>query len=256
MVARGSRGGALGAMVVLSMACRTEAREPVPPQQPSPLVAAIQEVHRRMHVRFTAAARLEQAIARSDLESAHAEARELAALEEPDALPTWRSHFEGIRDAARQIEATADLTTAARLTGTLGRRCARCHEAIAARIAFPVEPPPPSDPKLVIQMLGHQWAAAQLWQGLIGPAEDRWLAGARALTTAPLHIVAQGATPDSPVDLDDIARVRMYANRALTTPAQDDRAELFGTLLATCAHCHALLRDRGARSPQGLRDGG
>jgi len=37
--------------------------------------------------------------------------------------------------------------------------------------------------------------------------------------------------------------MRLYANRAMTAP-QDARAELFGTLLTTCTHCHAVLRDR------------
>ena len=197
-----------------------------------------------MHLRFGAARRIEQAITHSDLERAHAEAHALAALDEPDVLPAWRPYFEEIRAAARQLEAAGGVIVAAQLTATLGRRCARCHEAIAARITLPAEPPPSGDPRLVIQMLGHQWAAAQMWQGLIVPSDDRWLAGARALTTAPLNIVAQGVTPASELDVDDIARVRLYANRALTAASWDDRADTFGRLLATCAHCHAVLRDR------------
>jgi len=232
-------------MAVTALACcQSRAREPVPPAQPSPLVLAIQDAQRRMHVRFTAAARLELAIAHSDLDRAHAEAHDLAGLEEPDVLSTWKPYFESIREAARQVEAASNVVAAAQLTATLGRRCARCHEAIAARIEFPAEPAPPSDPKLVVQMLGHQWAAAQLWQGVIGPSDARWQAGARALTTVPLNTVAQSVTPASEIDVDDVARVRLYANRALGIGAQDERAELFGTLLATCAHCHGVLRDR------------
>jgi cytochrome c553 len=83
-----------------------------------------------------------------------------------------------------------------------------------------------------------------MWQGLIGPSEERWLAGARALTTVRLTIVAQSATPASKLDLDDLARIRLYATRAATAMPSDARAELFGTLLTTCAHCHAALRDR------------
>lgn len=237
---------AFAAALVLS-SCQIEAHDAVPTSQTSQngsLVAAIQAAHHRMHVRFGAALRIEQAIAHSDLERAHAEAHELAGLEEPDVLPAWHPYFDSIRDAARQVEAAGSVIGAARLTATLGRRCARCHEAITAHVRFPAEPPPASDPKLVIQMLGHQWAAAQMWQGLIGPSDDRWLAGARALTTAPLNIVAQSVTATSDLDVDDIARVRLYANRALAAASQDAREEVFGTLLATCAHCHAVLRDR------------
>lgn len=212
--------------------------------QNSSLAVAIAAAHQRMHVRFGAALRLEQAIAHGDLDRAHAEAHALAALDDPEVLPVWRPYFEAIREAARQVEAAGGAVAAARLTATLGRRCARCHEAIAARIAFPAEPAPPGDPKLVIQMLGHQWAAAQMWQGLIGPSDGRWLAGARALAAAPLNIVAQGVTPTSPREIDDVARIRLYANRAIAAASQDARADLFGSMLATCAHCHAVLRDR------------
>jgi len=224
--------------------CQPEAHDPVSPGQNGSLAAAIQAEHQRMHVRFGAALRIEQAIAHSDLDRAHAEAHGLAALDEPEALPAWRPYFEAIRDAARQVELAGGVIGAAQLTATLGRRCARCHEAAAAHITFPAEPPPTGDPKLAIQMVGHQWAAAQMWQGLIGPSDARWLAGARALTAAPLNIVAQSVTPASELDVDDVARIRLYANRAVTTMSQDARAEVFGTLLATCAHCHAVLRDR------------
>jgi len=224
-------------------ACQVEGRDTTPSSSRS-LAEAIQAVHQRMHLRFTAAERIELAIAHSDLDRAHAEAHVLGAVEEPDAQPAWRPYFESIRDAARQIEVAGGTVGAAQLAATLGRRCARCHEALAAHVTLPAEAAPPSDPRLALRMLGHQWAAAQMWQGLIAPSDAGWLAGARALTEAPLNIVAQRATPTSELEVDDVARVRLYARRALTTGSQDTRAELFGALLATCAHCHAVLRDR------------
>lgn len=208
------------------------------------LARAVMAAQRRMHERFGAARRIEQAIAFSDLEQARRDAHDLATLDEPDVLLTWRPYFDAIRDAARQVESSGSVVDAARRAATLGERCADCHEAIAARVVFPAEVRPPEDRRLAGKMLGHQWAATQMWYGLIGPADDRWLAGARALTTVPLTIVAQGVTPSSELDVDDVARVRLYANRALRPMAQDARAELFGTLLATCTHCHAVLRDR------------
>lgn len=222
--------------------CHVE-EETLVTDRPGSLAKAISGAHRRMHQRFAAARRVQQAIAFSDLDRARAEAHDLASLEEPDVLLTWRPYFDALRDAANQVELAGNVVDAARLTATLGQRCANCHEAIAARITFPSERRPPGDRKLTTQMLGHQWAAAQMWQGVIGPSDDRWLAGARALTTVPLTMVAQSPTPSSELDIDDVARVRLYANRALTVP-QHARAELFGTLLATCAHCHAVLRDR------------
>ncbi|HEU4727098.1 MAG TPA: hypothetical protein VFT22_04395 [Kofleriaceae bacterium] len=229
---------------IVTAGCQIEAHDTAVAGQNGSLAEAVQAAHHRMHVRFGAALRIEQAIAHSDLDRARAEAHTLTELEEPAVLPTWRPYFESIRDTGRQIEAATGLAAAAQLTATLGQRCASCHLAIRARITFPAEPAPPRDPRLALQMASHQWAALQMWQGLFGPSDDRWLAGARALSTAPLHIVAQSVTPSSELDIDDVARIRLYANRALNAGAQDVRAELFGTMLVTCAHCHAVLRDR------------
>lgn len=58
----------------------------------------------------------------------------------------------------------------------------------------------------------------------------------------PVTTVAQRA--DTTSELDDPARIRMYGSRAVTIVDPDARADLFGTLLTTCTHCHAALRDR------------
>lgn len=208
------------------------------------LAKAAAAAQRRMHERFGAARRIEQAIAFGDLPRARSEAHELAALEEPDVLLTWRPYFDAIRDAARHVESTGNVVDAARSMAILGRRCADCHEAIAARVVFPDESSPSGGKKLAAKMHGHEWAATQMWYGVIGPSEDRWITGARALSAVPLTIVAYGATRRSEPDIDDVARIRLYAKRAQVTTSRTDRAELFGTLLATCAHCHVLLRDR------------
>lgn len=72
-------------------------------------------------------------------------------------------------------------------------------------------------------MVSHQRAVEQMWQGLIAPSDARWLAGARALTRAPLHIVAQAVTPRSELDVDDVARIRLYARLAEAAASQDAR---------------------------------
>jgi hypothetical protein len=208
------------------------------------LARAAAAAQRRMHVRFEAASRIQVAIAFSDLERARDEAHHIATLDESEVLPTWQPYFDAVRDAAHQVELSTSHVDAARPAALLGQRCASCHVAIAARVRFPVEPRPADGPRLAVQMPGHQWAAAQMWHGLIGPSEERWIAGARALATVRLASVAQSVTPASELELDDLARIRLYANRALTATSQDARAELFGTLMTTCAHCHAVLRDR------------
>jgi len=238
------------ALILVSAGCQLEGE---PAATGPSLAAKIQAAQARMHERFGSAQRSEQAIAHSDLERARIEARSLAENTEPEVLPRWRPYLEGIGRAAHRIDRAADVVAAAKATAVLGRECARCHEAMAAKITFPVQPRPSDDARLAPQMLGHQWAAARMWEGLIGSANDRWLEGAQALTQVPLTIVAEepmtaslrnSTRADGDNIGDDVARVRLYANRAVASHNLDARAEIFGELLATCVHCHAVIRDR------------
>lgn len=214
---------------------------PPEPRASGAFVAQVRAVAQRMHARYAGAQRLEQAIARSDLERTRLEAHALSILDEPAVLPTWRPYFEAVAESARQIEAAGDVRAAAAQFAVLGMRCAHCHDAAAAKIVLV---PPAGPPSGRVGMVEHQEAALTMWEGLMAPSDAHWLAGARALTTVPLTMVARAATPGFEDDGDDVARVRLYAQRALETPPGDARADVFGSLLGTCAHCHALLRDR------------
>jgi len=207
------------------------------------LSAQVREVRERMHARFSATRRLERAIVFGNLEAVHSEAGVVAKLDEPDLLAAWQPYLEQIRASARQIEQASDLITAAKTSGLLGRRCAQCHEATGAKIAPIADPRPPAGAKLPSHMAGHQWATTQLWDGLIGPSSERWLEGARTLARAPLTIVAEGDLPPDLAVGNDVARIRLLATRAQAAKTQDDRAALYGDLLATCARCHAKIRD-------------
>ena len=202
-------------------------------------------VRDRMHDRFAATRRLELAIASSQLEAARAEAGVLARLDEPDLLPAWQPYVEQIRASAREIEQTPDLVAAAMTSAVLGQRCAGCHEATAARLAFAKEAGPPGGAKLASRMASHQWAAARLWEGLIGPSPESWLDGARALAGAPLAIIAEGDDrPPGHAVADDVSRIRLLATRAMAAQTPDDRTALYGELLSTCVRCHVKIRDR------------
>lgn len=113
------------------------------------------------------------------------------------------------------------------------------HLATSAKIVFAKDPAPTDQNRLAAQMAGHQWAAARMWDGLIGPSTERWLDGARKLAKSSLMITAES---DQLGIADDAARVRLLANRALKTKI-GDRPELYGELLATCAGCHHAIRD-------------
>lgn len=207
------------------------------------LPTKVRELRDRMHTRLSATRRIERAIAFGDLAAARREAGVVAKLDEPDLLPAWRPYVDQIRASAAQIELAESLVAAAKTSALLGRRCAQCHDAAGAKIVFPKQAPPPSGPKLGSYMASHQWATERLWEGLVGPSNERWLEGARALALAPLAIVAEGDLPPDLAVGDDVARIRLLARRAQAAKAQDDRAALYGDLLATCAGCHATIRD-------------
>ena len=217
--------------------------EPTPPREPS-LEYSVLVATQRMHERYAGALAMEDALARGDLDGARVYARVLDVLDEPAILAQWRPYLDDVRVAAHRVALAKSPDVAADATAAVGRACARCHEAMKAHVTFPATARPTIDrPRLATQMTAHHWAAVRMWEGLIGPSDDRWILGADGLTAMPSNILAQAVTSGRD-DGDDIARIKLYATRALATPGQDARAELFGRILTTCAHCHAELRDR------------
>ncbi len=230
-------------LLLLAGACQVDSYSGRPPEtQPSGALAAqIQALAQRMHARYAGARRLEEAIARSDLDRTRVEAHAISLLDEPDVLPVWRPYIDAVTDAARQIEAAGDVRAATGLFALLGVQCARCHDAAGAKIEL-VAPAGAGTGRL--GMAEHQQAALNMWDGLVASSDAHWIAGAEALTAVPLTMVARAATPGFEEDVDDVAKVRLYARRALEAKGRTARAEVFGALLGTCAHCHSVLRDR------------
>jgi len=229
-------------LATVSTSCPGAGEPPVGPAE-----TAVAAFAARMHARFDAAHRIEDAIARGDLDGGRAQARALAEVTEPEALPRWRPFLVDLTSAARQVASAADIVAAADGAAAVGYQCGRCHAAMGITISFPDEPRPPGNVRLAFQMLGHRWAAARMWEGLIGPAEGRWTAGARALAEAPLTLVAEEPTilPTGAEQIgDEVAKVRLYANRALAAIDAEERAVTFGAILTTCTRCHAAIRDR------------
>ncbi|HEU0031458.1 MAG TPA: hypothetical protein VFQ53_12555 [Kofleriaceae bacterium] len=214
---------------------------PPPPQTFAQKLAAVRQ---HMHVRFAASSGVQLAIALSDLDRAHADARTIAALDEPDVLPEWKPYVDHIRTSAAQIAQTKDTVVASKALAQLGGKCAECHRAVpGAKVVFPKLPHPSDDPKLALQMAHHEWAAARMWEGLIAPSDERWLDGAKELSTARLTIAAEGGKENLGI-ANDVAKVRLLATRAIKAKSPDDRVAIYGELLGTCAHCHYTIRDR------------
>jgi mono/diheme cytochrome c family protein len=80
-----------------------------------------------------------------------------------------------------------------------------------------------------------------MWEGLIGPSEDRWTAGAAELAEAPLTSEEILAAQTAPPWMSELAaHVHALGEQARGTPAMawDTRSAVYGQFLSTCARCH------------------
>ncbi|HEX5061916.1 MAG TPA: hypothetical protein VFV99_21255 [Kofleriaceae bacterium] len=194
-----------------------------------------------MTVHLEEAAALQAAIARGWLVDARERARWFAS-HDMEAPPSWQPYLDDMRYAAMRIARARDVATAGAQIGLLGRACGACHEANAATPAFQYDPPPTDDATLEAQMRRHQWAAARMWEGVVGPADAAWQDGARVMATTRLD-VARTAHEKPNADVFELAeRLRDQATQALTMTARDARARFYGEMMETCASCHSIVR--------------
>jgi len=168
---------------------------------------------------------MQQAIADGRL----SKARELAAwfANHPlDEEQPWRRYALALRGAALRIEKAREIEAAGAELGGFGSACASCHVAASVTPTFTYGPPPRElDDSFGARMERHQWAAARLWEGLIGPSEHEWLEGATVLATVGIG-----------------ERMQEQAREAQTLHGPSERAQLYGRMMSTCAECHQRVR--------------
>ena len=202
--------------------------------------------HMREH--FAAISELQRMIARGHLDDAKRLATWLGDHDEP--MPAdWQPQIDELHVAARAVAVAPDLAIAASHAARLGRACSKCHEIHNATVTFSWEPPPDEAADLPSQMKRHQWAAARLWEGLVGPSDELWKEGSSVLATAQLDAV-QAAKGVARGDIAALAaHLRELADRAGKVTDHDARAALYGDLLSTCSGCHELVRPAPVPGP-------
>jgi cytochrome c553 len=221
---------ALAAVVVGSMGCASRSGPEVAP---------------RMRGHFARAGDLYTAVATGDLAAARVQAEAIRQEETGAGMASRaKAYIEQLNAFADLAARAPDVTTAASAAANVGATCGACHRAMkqGPRYQAIAEPPTATAP-VSARMIRHRWAADRLWEGLIGPSDTAWAAGAGALIDAPLYTDAltREVAQYEPVTalawtVHDIgARARMETDAAA-------RAQLFGQLLGTCARCHELLK--------------
>lgn len=162
----------------------------------------------------------------------------------PSAPPAWSPYTKKMRGYASEVVAAKAIETAAAAAGKLGGTCGTCHAATGASLVM-------TKPTLVIRpdddvatrMRRHKWAVDRLWQGLVGPDDKSWTAGAQVLRAVPLTVSDAAEDGKIPVDIVKwVETTHALGEEALKVSVPDERATLVGKLLGTCAACHDLTR--------------
>jgi cytochrome c553 len=201
-------------------------------------------VQPRMTDHFANVSLLYGAAAAGDLVAVRAQARLLLERETGAGMPgKAQPYVEELRSFAGLASRAPDQQSGASAVARVAAACGSCHRALNRKVPpDTLTGPPEGDNPVETRMTRHQWAAARLWDGLVGPSDEAWQAGASVLRDAPMF------TDRLTEDVEQYAAVTKLAWQvhevgalANTVTDQTRRADLYGTLLATCATCHDLL---------------
>jgi cytochrome c556 len=202
------------------------------------------DVEPRMADHFTNVGLLHGAAAAGDLVSVHAQAGLLLARETGAGMPGRAQRYvQELQTFAGLASRAPDIASAASAVARVGAACGSCHRSMKRGPVYHiVSGPPEGDTPLAARMIRHQWAADRLWDGLVGPSDVSWQAGAEALRDAPLF---SDAVTEDVENYEAVTKLAWQVHEvgALAGGVQDQarRAELYGTLLGTCASCHDLI---------------
>jgi cytochrome c553 len=159
--------------------------------------------------------------------------------DDPGMLP-WQPQSKAVADAALALTTAESVDEGLRQVARVAEACAECHaHAQSLPLFAPAPDVPPNKPSREARMARHAWATDRLWEGMIGPNDDRWKAGLDVLAATPLPFAPLNDAPALADRLQQLARDQL-AQRSTTL--LHDRAIAYGEILVTCAACHSSLR--------------
>ncbi len=203
------------------------------------------EVAPRMRGHYSRAGELNAAVATGNLAEARVQAEAIRREETGQGMAARaRAYIEQLNAFAGLAARAPDVATAGSAVARLGATCGSCHKAMKRGPRYLVAAGPPAGAAPVAtRMQRHRWAADRLWEGLIGPSDTAWRAGAGVLYDAPLYTDALTRDVEQYEPVTELAwTVHDVGARALMASDPATRAELYGQLLGTCARCHELLK--------------
>jgi mono/diheme cytochrome c family protein len=212
-------------------------REPAAPQDPPAPQNESINVFMADHFLITVLAR--DAVIAGDMGSMRKPLQALADYSYSTVAPgPWMRWMPQLQETARLTAHASTLDAAASGVATMARICAECHVATGGGPKSQSPRPETHMVKrdtLAKRMVRHMTGADELWEGLMTPSESAWKAGAAALQYAP------STTHESlpPGFVSRLLEVRQLGVDAAEAATQEQRSNVYGLLLATCADCHA-----------------
>ncbi len=193
-----------------------------------------------MHQHFHDVGEIQLALISGNLVSTRELAKQVRAGFQGPQPQGWAPFIERSVASAEMLEVTDDLNMAARLAATLANTCGDCHRAHELTVVEHVAAPPPrEEDRFSDFMVQHRWAADRMWEGLIAPSDEAWLAGASVLATTELTPEDVGERLVLTPEIETILRqIRSDASSAGSATSAEERQELYGSFLAGCASCH------------------
>ena len=124
---------------------------------------------------------IQDAVVMGNLEWAREEAQRLVDHEAaPDLPPGSERVAAQMRGYAMEIADADSIEGAALATANMARTCGQCHETYGRGPVFGATTASLKDQAdAVPAMAQHQWAFDRMWDGLVGPSDSSWVAGAR-----------------------------------------------------------------------------
>jgi len=159
-------------------------------------------------------------------------------------LPDLSARTRGLAQDPRLVSGQGEpgdlVELGADALGDVGLACAACHARVSAKMRFPQGEPPPVSEGTKAHMTRHLWAMDRLWEGLIGPSDERWTMGEQALhdhtlDAETLHGRDAGESPSDYMDW----WIHQKGPELASTADQAGRAKLYGQVMTACAACHA-----------------
>lgn len=212
-----------------------QAVETAPPAPPGQSVIAA------MHGNLGGVLAMHNAVVMGDLDGARAGASAVATSPRIEGIPEpWLVYQASMRARAAEFSEVTTVKEAAAGTVSLGQECAACHSFLAVGPGFYAAPPQPESQELSQHMKHHAWAADLLWKGVLAPDPELYTQGALALGEVIEVPEAISESPDPKVG-ELSTEVHQLGAQAAGASSDQERADTYRDILATCAQCHEHL---------------